>query len=76
VKTKRNISQNPGFLDCLKNEDPKFEDYSIFDYHPDTLSPVIGIGKMDFAAEFPNDLDGVDRSTPDLGAYQFVPITR
>ncbi len=76
IKTKRNLSQFPGFVDCQKNEDPKFEDYSTFDYHPDTLSPVIARGKTDFALEFPKDLDGLDRSTPDVGAYQFVPITR
>ncbi|NOU48772.1 MAG: hypothetical protein HOO86_17160 [Bacteroidales bacterium] len=74
VKTERKLSSFPGFADCFKNQDPLFKDYEAFDYHPDTLSPVIGKGKIDYSNIVPNDLDGVSRlPLPDLGAYQFVP---
>lgn len=74
VKTDRNLAIRPGFIDCLKNIDPKFKDYQNFNYNPDTLSPVIGKGKLNIAAQVPYDLAGVLRTqSPDLGAYQFVP---
>jgi hypothetical protein len=76
VKTERKLSLFPGFVDCIKNEDPLFKDYTMFDFHPDTLSPVIGKGKIDYSNSFPFDLDGVSRiPLPDVGAYQFVPET-
>jgi len=76
VKTERKLSLYPGFVDCIKNVDPLFKDYTHFDYHPDTLSPVIGKGKIEYSTTIPFDLDGINR-TPisDIGAYQFVPKT-
>lgn len=74
VKTDRKLSKYPGFVDCIKNADPFFKDYAGFDFHPDTLSPVIGQGKTNYSDQYPSDIDGVWRAPlPDLGAYQFVP---
>lgn len=77
VKTERRLSSWPGFVNSFANENPLFKDYENFNFRPDTLSPVIGKGKMEFALEVPLDLDGVSRTeSPDLGAYQFVPENR
>ncbi|MDO8898551.1 MAG: hypothetical protein Q7V19_12950, partial [Bacteroidales bacterium] len=58
----------------FKNEDPKFKNYAAFNYRPDTLSPVIGRGKISITNLIPFDLDGISRSSsPDIGAYQYVP---
>ncbi len=77
LKTLRKASLFPGFVGCEFNIDPLFADYQLFDFHPDTLSPLIGKGKADYVSEFPTDLDGVYRAVPpDVGVYQFVPKTR
>ncbi|HPE42841.1 MAG TPA: hypothetical protein PKV88_02075, partial [Bacteroidales bacterium] len=77
IKTERRIADWPGFVNSIANENPLFKDYENFNYRPDTLSPVIGKGKPEFAQEVPFDLDGVSRTeSPDLGAYQFVPANR
>ncbi len=74
VKTERNLANWPSFENSFKNEDPKFKDYAAFNYRPDTLSPVIGRGKISIANLIPFDLDGISRSgSPDIGAYQYVP---
>ncbi len=72
---------NPvSFPGTFKNEDPLFAGIEQNDYHPDTLSPVIGAGSPDVINTSPYlnilqyDLDGNSRSgNPDLGAYEFVP---
>jgi len=67
----------PGFVNSIANENPLFKDYENLNYRPDTLSPAIGKGKIEFAQEIPFDLDGISRTErPDLGAYQFVPANR
>jgi hypothetical protein len=77
IKTERRLADSPGFVNSIANENPLFKDYENFNYRPDTLSPVIGKGKPEFALEVPLDLDGVSRTdSPDLGAYQFVPANR
>ncbi|MBU1370370.1 MAG: hypothetical protein KJ578_14330 [Bacteroidetes bacterium] len=77
IKTERKLADWPGFVNSIANENPLFKDYENFDYRPDSLSPVIGKGKIEFALEIPFDLDGVSRTeSPDLGAYQFVPANR
>ncbi len=77
IKTERTLADWPGFVNSIANENPLFKDYDNFNYRPDTLSPVIGKGKPEFALEVPLDLDGVSRTeNPDLGAYQFVPANR
>lgn len=76
VKTERILSQFSGFQASIRNQNPKFRDYPNFNYRPDTLSPVIGMGKASIAAQIPTDIDGVSRiPSADLGAYQFVPKT-
>lgn len=74
LRTTRPIQNSTLFVDCIFNEDPLFKDYEGFNYSPDTLSPVIGKGNIDFANEVPFDLNNVSRlPNPDMGAYQFVP---
>jgi len=77
VKTGRNFTDWPAFVNCLKNDDPLFVDYSNFDYRPDSLSPLIDKGNISISAEVPHDLNGTDRSqSPDIGAYEFVPTVK
>ena len=74
LKTQMDVSNTQNYKDIILNEDPLFADYDAFDYHPDTLSPVINAGSPEIAQEVPLDLDGVNRlPEPDLGAYEFVP---
>lgn len=64
-------TQNENFINCVFNEDPLFLDYTINDYHIDSLSPIRNLG---IPMGNPFDLDGIERSeTPDLGAYEWVP---
>ncbi len=64
-------TQNENFLNCVFNDDPLFIDYSVNDYHLDSLSPIRNLG---IPMGNPFDLDGIERSdTPDIGAYQWVP---
>ncbi len=73
IKLTDSWRSNAVFENCLFNEDPLFRDYENFDYEPDSLSPALGAGKPEIAAELPYDLKGVDRiNRPDLGALQFV----
>lgn len=74
LRTKRPTSNNANYISIIRNQDPKFKDYPKFDYRPDTLSPVIGKGKVDIGQTIPLDINGNSRlPLPDLGAYQFVP---
>ncbi len=57
-------------VDCIKNQDPLFRDYSDNDYKLQSTSPAIGAG---IPMGVPKDIEDVDRgATPDLGAYQYV----
>lgn len=73
--TRRNNEAFSNFNDCVFNKDPKFKNYETFNYHLDTLSPAIGIGNPAYSTgALIYDLDGISRgSSPDAGAYQFVP---
>ncbi|NOX45734.1 MAG: hypothetical protein GXO89_02010 [Chlorobi bacterium] len=80
LKTEMDISNTDLFVDCQKNTDPLFVDYTIDNYRIDTLSPVIDAGNMEVVnqsqIDIANDLDGNSRISdngPDLGAYEFVP---
>jgi hypothetical protein len=74
LRTLRPTSNNANYINVIRNQDPKFKDYPKFDYRPDTLSPVIGKGKIEFGESMPLDINGNSRlPLPDLGAYQFVP---
>ncbi len=75
VKTEKDLSESSRFIEPIVNENPLFRDYDAFDYRPDTLSPVIGKGKIDFSNLIPFDLHGISRhESPDLGAFQYVYI--
>jgi hypothetical protein len=75
IRTQRNLNDWPQFVNCISNQSPRYRNYQAFNFRPDTLSPVIGMGSLNIAALVPYDLDGVNRTAaPDLGAYQFVPI--
>lgn len=53
--------------------DPLFQDAYENNYHLDSLSPARNMG-IPMGNQY--DLDGIERSsTPDLGAYEWVPIT-
>ena len=73
VKTEKYCNADPGFSNCIFNEDPLFVDYRNFNMRlSDVLSPAVGSGSPVIAAQVPFDLEGKDRTgTPDLGAYQY-----
>lgn len=73
LKTSRFGNNQPGFSNCIFNEDPLFVDYRTFDMHlSDMLSPAVGSGSPFIATQVPYDLEGKPRTdTPDLGAYQY-----
>lgn len=80
LKTEKEISDPQYYLNCQKNEDPLFVDYSVNNYRIDTLSPAIDIGSLDVIESsqinIDFDLDGNNRKSddgPDLGAYEFIP---
>ncbi len=74
IKLSDSWKSNSAFETSYFNEDPLFKDYALFNYEPDTLSPVIGKGKPEISAEIPFDLNGVSRLTSsDIGAFQYVP---
>jgi hypothetical protein len=63
---------NSHFINVLKNEDPRFVDYSyeIDNYHLDSGSPCIDAGIF---TDVLLDLDGKSRSgSPDIGCYEYV----
>lgn len=75
LKTQLDISNPDNYINCLKNEDPLFAEPLQFDFQLDTLSPAIDKGKPEIAVEIPTDILSHDRTaSPDLGAYEFVPV--
>ncbi|NQV01501.1 MAG: right-handed parallel beta-helix repeat-containing protein [Bacteroidia bacterium] len=71
IRTQADISNPQRYVSCFANEDPLFVDPQLFDFRIDSLSPAIGKGVQ---MGVPLDIKGVDRgTTPDLGAYQWVP---
>lgn len=72
LKTQSPITDPQRYISCFANEDPLFKDPQLFDLHIDSLSPAIGQG---IQLGVPFDIEGVERgTTPDLGAYQWVPV--
>jgi hypothetical protein len=58
------------FIDCLRNEDPKFEDKDKLDFRLKPDSPAIGKGKPNIGVLL--DILGNNRKNPpDIGAYEF-----
>lgn len=79
IRTRINLSTDPGFISCTVNEDPKFMDKATHNLMPDTLSPVINAGSLGIIQNAPfnlqTDIRGISRISddgPDLGAYEFV----
>jgi len=59
------------FIDCLRNEDPKFTDVKKLDFKLQPSSPAIGRGMPNIGV--PEDILGNLRGNPpDIGAYEFV----
>jgi hypothetical protein len=71
LKTHKNISDPVLYPHCIVNKDPGFVNVLTYNYQIDSISPAILKGK-DVGVTF--DIKGKIRgSTPDLGAYQYVP---
>ena len=53
----------------------KYKEYVYYDFRPDSLSPLRGIGDSIAALPYPTDRNGVSRSEtkPDAGCYQYLP---
>jgi len=53
----------------------KYKEYVYYDFRPDSLSPVRGIGDSIVALPYPMDRNGVSRALmrPDAGCYQYLP---
>lgn len=49
-----------------------YADYRYYDFRLDSLSPARGIANPTVAAEFPYDLQGEARTTPDAGCYVYT----
>jgi hypothetical protein len=78
LKTEKEITDPDHFINCVKNEDPLFNDYQEGDYSLDTLSPAIDYGSLEVInsslIDITSDILDVNRlPLPDLGAYEFVP---
>ncbi len=51
-----------------------YKEYRYYDYHLDSISPAIGIGDKQVAAQFPLDREGESRTERvDAGCYQYKP---
>ncbi len=53
----------------------KYKEYIYYDFRPDSLSPLRGIGDSVAALPYPTDRNGVPRAgiKPDAGCYQYLP---
>lgn len=57
------------------NDYYRYKEYVYYDFRPDTLSPLRGIGDSITAEPYPTDRNGVSRAfmRPDAGCYQYLP---
>jgi hypothetical protein len=57
------------------NDFYKYKEYVYYDFRPDSLSPLRGIGDSITALPYPMDRNGVSRADtkPDAGCYQYLP---
>jgi len=79
IKTKEETitGWSENFINFIR-ENPKFKDYSNYDYHLDTLSPAQDKGNIQWGQLHPIDLDQVNRISdgkPDIGAYERIETT-
>ncbi len=71
LRTETPLTDLQRYIGCFANEDPLFVDPLLYNFRIDSLSPVIDKG---IPMGVPFDIEGIDRgTTPDLGAYQWVP---
>ena len=64
------------FPGVIVNKDPRFIEQAIYDFRPDTLSPLINNGNTAFLSEYPLDIRGKSRNDdakPDIGAFERIP---
>jgi hypothetical protein len=69
------VSNSDHFISLTKNIDPKFDSIEVYNYVPDSLSPVRDIGARIYGEKVPLDLNQVSRlsdAAPDLGAYEYI----
>lgn len=70
-----NTSNTNGFVNIVKNENPKFKDPYEYNYELDTLSVAKDRGKVEIGLRFPLDIKLDNRTTdngPDLGAFERI----
>jgi hypothetical protein len=63
------------FTDAMINRDPRFIDISVYDFRPDTLSPLIDNGNPLYINDCPFDYRGESRikdGKPDIGAFERI----
>ena len=71
LRTETPLTDPQRYIGCFANEDPLFVDPLLYNFRIDSLSPVIDKG---IQMGVPFDIEGVERgTTPDLGAYQWIP---
>ena len=72
LKTHKNIENPAHYNTCIVNSDPKFLDIAAYDYRIDSTSAARGKGAF---VGVDLDINGISRgSSPDIGAYQYVPV--
>jgi hypothetical protein len=59
----------------FRNDYYRYKEYVYYDFRPDSLSPLRGIGDSITAEPYPTDRNGVSRAfmRPDAGCYQYQP---
>lgn len=72
-------SQHEHFKNNFVNIDPKFLDYSDYDFQLDTLSPAKDAGSLEIINQLPGfitfDINNINRTSdgkPDIGAYERI----
>ncbi len=61
------------FENCIINSDPLYISGINYDFRPDTLSPMVDAGLVNYGTLYPNDIRGYSRvidEAPDIGAYE------
>jgi hypothetical protein len=64
------------FAGSFVNKNPLFIEPGVFDFRPDTLSPLINSGSLNYLIDYPQDIRGKSRTDdgkPDIGAFERIP---